>query len=453
MDNLVVNDNNQPNNNNKLLSTLIAGLSSAISLLIGVFSFYFSALGNYWFIVIGLFFLLDSALLILPLFKKDEYQAMRFQGIYQIISVIFFMSYLLFMILWNDANQAMNYSLLTFLVLGISCLFKALLFLFNRLINKKGYQPLLHAYSNNSLICASYIIIIIELIIVNRFYPGTSTAIFDNLLREKPIWIYIIDILLNASLTVIAAFLALSTYIRAVTKEQLSPTNKIKHTIKWFNEHEISMFFGLIFTVYLAVLSLINLKESGFYILLFVYYIGTASIRLINYLWHRHIKKVCGDNQIKDNRKSSWILLFDAFTYLLFSNILVAGAIVMMIQKSNVGANIYLFLFMIIPMAFFRFITANKNIRSNRRGNNTYRLGISLIGLVSTFFTMLEIIAITMHALPVVWLRYVFIILAIIVVKIAVIVVAIIFIVHWIRSIVLNRRSKERKYLKERDMH
>ena len=124
----------------------------------------------------------------------------------------------------------------------------------------------------------------------------------------------------------------------------------------------------------------------------------------------------------------------------------------MMIQKSNAGANIYLFLFMIVPMGLYRFVTSNKSIKKNRKENNTYKLGISLIGLVSTFFTMLEIIAITMHALPVVWLRYIFIILAIIVVKIAVIVVAIIFVIHWLRSIVLNRRSKEKKYLKERDM-
>ncbi len=129
------------------------------------------------------------------------------------------------------------------------------------------------------------------------------------------------------------------------------------------------------------------------------------------------------------------------------------AAIFMMIQKANAGANIYLFLFMNVPLAIFRWFTANKSIRKNRRGNNTYRLGLSLIGLVNVFFTILEVIAISFHQLPIVWIRYVFIILAIIAVKIAVIVVAIIFVIHWIRSIILNRRSKEKKYLKEKEMH
>ena len=361
------------------------------------------------------------------------------------------MSYLLFMILWNDANGTMDYSAMTFLFLGVAAIFNVLLYFVNRLLIKEEYHPLLHAYSNNSLINALFLIIIIQLIVVNRFFPGNSNAVFENLLKEKPIWIYIIDILINAGLTVFAALLALSTDIRAKTKEELTTGGKIKHTIKWFNDNEVSMFIGLMFTLYLAVLSIINMKQSFFYILLFIYYIGTALIRIINYLWHKRIEKRCGDNQIRDNRLSSWILLFDALTYLAFSNVLVAGAIVMMIPKMNVGSNIYLFLFMTIPMAFFRLITTNKSIRSNRRNNNTYRLGVSLIGLVSVFFSLLEVVAISCHELPVMWLRIVFIVLAIIAAKIAVIVVAIIFVIHWFRSIILNRHSKERKYLKEKN--
>ena len=181
---------------------------------------------------------------------------------------------------------------------------------------------------------------------------------------------------------------------------------------------------------------------------MFIYYIGNAIIRVANYLLHKKIQKISGDNQIKDNRYSSWLLLLNAITYLLFSNVLVVAAIFMMIQKANAGSNIYLFLFMIIPMAIIRWFMANKNIRANRKGNNTYRLGISLIGLVNVFFTILEVVAISCHELPVVWLRYVIIILAIIAVKISVIVVAFIFVIHWIRSMILNSRRKERRLAK-----
>ena len=436
---------------NRALAIIVAIISFLVSLFISGYCFYLSSLGNFWFIAIGCFFVLEAIFLIIPLFKKDDYQAMRLQGIFQILGVILLMPYLLFMILWNDPNGLMDYSILTYLLLSGTALAKLLLFIATRFVIKKDYQPLLHAYSNNGLITVFYLGLLIELIVINQYFPGSSNAIFDNLLKEKPLWTYIISIGVNAVSTVFAALLALSTEIRAKTQEQLTTTGKIKHTIKWFNDNEVSMFFSLIFTMYLAVLAIIHMKQSFFYILLFVYYVGTALIRFINYYWHKRIVKKVGDNQIRENRLSSWILLFDALTYLFFSNVLVLGAIVMMAEKVNTGSNIYLFLFMIIPMAIMRFITSNKSVKRNRKENNTYKLGISLIGVVTLFFTILEIVAISCHAMPVVWLRYVIIIIAVIAVKIAVIVTAIIFIVHWLRSIILNRRSKERKLAKQKD--
>lgn len=433
---------------NREMCALMAVLSALVSVLLAGYCIYLSILGNFWFIAVAVFFLVQGLLVIWPLFKEEDYQAMHLQGVAQIVSVLFFMPYLLFMILWNDPNGKMDYSAMTFLFLGVSMIFNILLYFVNRLMIKGEYHPLLHAYSNNSLINAFYIAIIIQLIVVNRFIPGTSTAIFENLLQAKPILIYIIDIIVNGTFTVFAALLALSTTIRANTKEQLSTKGKIKHTAKWFNDHEISMFFGLMFTLYLAVLSIINMKQSFFYILLFVYYLGNVIIRITNYLLHQRIKKISAGNEIKDNRYSSWLLLLNAVTYLFFSNVLVVAAIFMMIQKADLGANIYLFLFLNIPMAIYRWFTTNKSIRKNRRENNTYKLGVSLIALVNVFFTILEVVAISCHELPIVWLRYVIIILAIIVAKISVIVVAFIFIIHWIRSMILNSRRKERRLAK-----
>ena len=434
---------------NREMCALLAILSALVSVLLAGYSVYLSVLGNLWFIGVAVFFLIETWLVIWPLLKEEDYQAMRVQGIAQIIGVLFFMPYLLFMILWNDPDAKMDYSAMTFLFLGVSMIFNVLLYFVNRIMIKEEYHPLLHAYSNNSLINAFYIIILIQLIIVNRFIPGIAISDIQNLLEAKPIWVYIIDIIVNGTFTVFAALLALSTTIRAETKEQLSTKGKIKHTAKWFTDHEISMFFGLMFTLYLAVLSIINMKISFFYILLFIYYIGNAIIRVANYLLHERIKKISDGNQIKDNRYSSWLLLLNAVTYLFFSNVLVVAAIFMMIQKANLGSNIYLFLFISIPMAIYRWFTTNKSIKKNRKENNTYKLGISLIALVNVFFTILEVVAISCHELPIVWLRYVIIILAIIIAKISVIIVAFIFVIHWIRSMILNSRRKERRLAKQ----
>ena len=441
--------NNQEDNDGRAIGGLTAVVSAFVSFLIGGFSLYLSVLGTWWFIPVGVLFIIDGLFLFIPIFVKDGYKAMKVQGVIQIISVLLLMTYLLFMILWNDPNGVMDYSYLTYLVFGSAALFKLIISLFCGIAIKSHYHPLTHAVRNNGLIMVTYLVIVIELILTNRFFPGTTTNPFDNLLREKPIWSYIISIVINAVMTIFAALLALSTAVRAETRETLSTGGKIKHTIKWFNNNEVGMFIGLMFTLYLAVLALINMKQSFFYILMFVYYIGTATIRIINYLWHRAIKKKCGDNQIRDNRLSSWILLFDAFAYLIFSNVLVVAAIFMMIQKANAGTNVYLFLFFSVPMAIMRLVTTFKSIKANRKGNNTYKLGLSLGGLVALFFTILEIVAIGCHEFSVVLLRFSFIIIAIIMVKIAVIVVAIIFVIHWFRSIILNNRFRERKLKKK----
>ena len=443
--------NEQEENAGRAIGGLTAVVSAFVSFLVGGFCFYISILGTWWFIPLGALFVIDGLFLFIPVFIKDGYKAMKLQGIIQIISVLLLMPYLLFMILWNDPNGVMDYSYLTYLVFGSATLFKLIIALFARLAMRGRYHPFIHAVINNGLIMVTYLVLVIELIIMNKFFPGTTTNPFDNLLREKPIWSYIVSILVNAIMTIFAALLALSTAIRAETREVLTTGGKIKHTAKWFSDNEVGMFIGLVFTLYLAVLALINMKQSFFYILMIVYYMGTATIRVINYLWHRKILKACGDNQIRENRLSSWILLFDAFAYLIFSNVLVVAAVFMMIQKANAGSNIYLFLFFSIPMAIMRLITTNKSIRANRRANNTYRLGVSLAGLVSIFFTLLEIAAIAAHGVNLAFVRYTLIILAIIPAKIAVIIVAIIFVIHWFRSIILNSRRKERRLARQKE--
>ena len=55
---------------NRELCVLMAILSGLVSLLIGGFSVYLSILGNFWFIVVALFFLLETLFVIWPLFKS-----------------------------------------------------------------------------------------------------------------------------------------------------------------------------------------------------------------------------------------------------------------------------------------------------------------------------------------------------------------------------------------------
>ena len=65
---------------NRVPSVIIAIFSFLISLAISYYCFYLSSLGNYWFIALGILFIFESASLIGPLFKKDDYEAMRLQG-------------------------------------------------------------------------------------------------------------------------------------------------------------------------------------------------------------------------------------------------------------------------------------------------------------------------------------------------------------------------------------
>lgn len=428
---------------NKGLKVFLAVISALVSFAISGYSFYLVSQQNYWFVTIGVYFAFEGLFIVIASAIKDEYKGMRVQGVFQILGVILMMDYLLVMALWNDPDGLMVYQF-SYVFFGIAAGIKALTCLISTIAVKKHYNPMLHAFRNNDLITLFYLLLIIELIITNQFYPGTSVNIFDNLFKEKPIWIYIIDAASNATFTILAALLALSTDIRSKTREELSTVGKIKHTAKWFDDNEVSMFMGFAFTMYLAIIAFLNVKLHWFYIVLGCFYLGTATIRFINYIWHRAILKKCGDNKIRDNRLSSFILLFDAFAYFFFSYVISGAAIFLMITDANVGKNIYLFLFVIVPFGIMRLITAAKGIKKNRQENNTYKLGIAYISLISVFFSLTEIIAITMHFAPIV-LRYITIIGVVVVLQIVVIVICVTFIVHFVRSLILNRKGKEKK--------
>ena len=425
---------------NNGLKAFIAILSILASLAAAAFSIYLGVLGTWWFIVIGCYFITEALMIFIGSLIKDEYKGMRVFGVAQIIGVLIMMDFLLVMILWNDYPTHLIPFNLSYIVYGACAGVKLLTCLIATIANKKHYNPMMHAFRNGDLLTVFYFILIVELIITNYFFPGTG----DGLLKEKPIWIYVIDVGANATLTILAALLALSTDIYAKEREVLSTGGKIKHVITWFNDNELSMFFGLIFTSYLAVLAFINARTSWFYVFLGLYYILTALVRFINYIWHRIILKKVGNNQIRENRYSSFILLFDSLAFLFLSNVIAAGAIIIMLDKSNTGTNIYLFLFMIVPFGIMRFVNAIKEIKNGRVNNNTYKLGLGLMSLITGFFAILEILAILSHGMNIT-LKYILIISMVVIVKIVVIVICIIFLVHFFRSLIVNRKSKEKR--------
>ena len=433
---------------NKTSTILLEIISAIASFAIGGFCFYLSYLQNWWFITIGVHFMFEGLFIFVPMGIKDEYKAMRVQGVFQVISVVIMMDYLLVMSLWNDPNNTMLYWPLAYLIFVGVALLKLFISLILHISIKKNYAPLSHAYRNNDLLSSFYLILIFELVLMNQFFPGENLNPFTFTFSDKPIWVYIIDVALNATFTIIAALLALSTDIRSKTKEELSTGAKIKHTIRWFNEHEVAMFFGLIFTVYLAILALLNAKQHWVYIVLAAFYLGTGLIRLINYLWHRKILKQVGDNKIAENRKSSFILLFNAFAYFFFSGVITFAAIFLMTTDATLGKDILLFLFIIAPFGILRFVNAIKTIRVSRRENNTYKLGVGYISLLSAFFSLLEIAAISTYFAPKV-AKYIAVLFNVTILQIVVLVVCITFLVHFFRSLIINRKSKEKKSVKK----
>ena len=407
-----------------------------VSLFLGGYSFYLCILKNWWFIPISIYFILEGLFIIIATFKKDEYKGMRILGIFQVVNVIFMMCYLLVMMLWNDSGTMIFFN--SFIVYGGAALIKLLLFVVNSIAIKKEYNPMLHAFRNNDFITVMYLINIIVLIVFKVEHPSTDA-----------LYIFIVEIIVNAILTIFASFYALSTIIRSKTHEPLSPVGKIKHTIQWFNDNEINIFFSLMLSLFLATMAFMNCRKGFVFWFLGVYYIGMAIIRFINYYLHRRIKQTAGDNRYKENRWSSFILLFDAIAFATFSIFISIAAIAIIQNKINADTNLYLFLFYIIPLGIFRFITAIQSTKRNRRARDTYKLGLSLSSLIASIFSILEIFAILCHSWQT-WAKVVIIIILVIIVEIAVLVVCVIFLVHFFRSLIINNPIRERKARKKK---
>lgn len=406
---------------------------------------YFAYLGTrpiYWFIPLSVYFFFEGIFTLISITQKDPYKGMKIQGAFQVVTVLLVTSYLLAMILWDDFSDTMVY-LPTFLLLGGVILTKLTTATISYVSIKIQYEPMQHAMRNSDFITIFYLIIIIVSSIINYYYPGTGVG----LLEEKPMWAYIIFISVNAICMIFASLFALSTNICSKTKEPITTFGKVKHFLKWFGDNEVAMFFSFIFTFYLIFIALLNVQSAKvFYIFVAVYYLIFMFIRLINYLWHKSIVRRCKGNTIRENRKSSFILLFNAFVYTITIDILIIGALVLMLDKSGVGADINLLLFILIPFCFLRFIFAFINIRNYSKGNNTYRVGLAYISLISALFSLMEIIAIITHLLPssFIPLRIVIIIVCLFAVKIIVMFLVFIFIIYFFRSIILNRRKKEK---------
>ena len=115
-----------------------------------------------------------------------------------------------------------------------------------------------------------------------------------------------------------------------------------------------------------------------------------------------------------------------------------------MAEKTEVDTNIYLFLFLIVPFAIFRFINSRVELKRAKRDNNTYKIGVGYITFLSALFSVMEVIAIVCKPLPV-GIKIALVVIAIIVLQIIVAVISIIFFVYWFRSLIVNRRSRERR--------
>lgn len=419
----------------KVISTLTTIFTS---LALAAFSFYLGYLTIYWFYPFAVFFILDALITLISSTKKDKYEGMLVLGRWQAISVVVVMVYLLAMILWDDKDGLVPYTYM-YITIGVAFGLKLLFAILTHVAINRKYQPILHAHRNHNVIEIFFLLTLVALVVTNQFVEPTG----EGLLQEKPLFIYIIDISVNGTLTIFAALYALSTIVRAKEREEMSTAGKIKHLLTWMNDNEISMFFSLIFSLYLIGLALMNIKTSIFYLFLAIYYGVLIFIRLINYLWHRTILKNA-NSKMKENRNSSWILLFNAVAYSLFSDVLAFGAIMLMTDKVNAGANIYLFLFITVPFAILKFFLAGRAIKSHKENNDTYRLGLGYIALINAVFSLIEIIAIAIHGLNSQVFKWFTMIVSVIGVKIFVLIIAIIFVVHFFRSLIINRRSKEK---------
>lgn len=417
---------------NKGLKIALTIISCLTSFAMAGYSVFVLLGKNNWFIGIAAYFVFETLMTFIASLIKDEYKGMRVLGVMQIIGVIFMMDYLLFMALWRSPQYI--HPLNAYIAYGTGAFIKFILWIIEAVSTRKHYSPLIHGYRNSDFITFSYLVLIIVYVVFYQLFPE----------REVALWVFIVQLSINAVFTIVSAILAVFTDVRAKTRQPLTTKDKFKHVATWIYDNEVTLFLGFVATIYTSVIAFNNIKKSNIYLFLILFYLGTMLIKLIDYLWHKGIQKSSKGNKIKENRRSSWILLFNALFYTLFSDIICFGAIVLMLNKIEVSSDIYLFLFVTIPLCIFRFIAAGRGINKSRNTGDTYRLGLGYISLIAAFFNLLETVAIGSYNANIV-LKYLIVISTVVVLKIVVIIVVLIFLVHAIRSLVVNRKSKERQ--------
>ena len=363
-------------------------LSSLASIGFGVWTLYLSSIGNLFFIPICAYYFLEGIFLVIPCFTKDEYKGMKIISIFQVAGVILMMCYLLFMILWSNDGKMIFTT--TYFVLGGAILIKTITSIVSHILLSKEYLPLLHSTRNSDLISLNYLAVILELVICTYF---------DN--PTRILALFIVEVGTNAILTGLVAFLALSLIIMAYKKEEQTTIGKFKTVGSWFRDNEVGLFFGVMFSTYLAIVALINMRNSFFYIFIAVFYLVFVFIRLLNWNWHRKIVKNNPDQPERVNHYSSKIMIFDALVFFLVGSGFATGAILMVLEKLKTETNIYYFLIILLPFTLMKVITTITSFKNGKKANDVYIEIKNYLSLISLGVSLLGVIAIACYSLPI----------------------------------------------------
>ena len=371
-------------------------LSAILSFLFGAFCIYPVVLGHYLFltftlfcwsmVVAKVFLIIRHGVAIRHATPEErvvrENSALIPFGFIVLGTVIPLDFGLLFMMFVPTNGDKANWVIFgIFVVYG---LWKSFLALFRKIRGFKEYSPLLEGLCLADINSAMY-----------ALYGALMLLLDLSWFSAKPIWMLIILVGINATITILSVATPLSSIMKGRAGANINVIQQAKEMKSWLDEHQIFFFVQIAFQFQLALIAFVLgfTQHWGFFALSFIY-IVIAFFKIGTWIWRIVARKKYKDDEFRAGRAEHKMLILTAGC-LVF---IVAPSVFALYGLWNAGSATEIFwAFLILEIGFIVFkviaeiISATKAIKGKdpfvlaTNAYSTVLVGMTAFAVAATF--------------------------------------------------------------------
>ena len=342
----------------------------ALTLLLLGTTIYQSVIGGWLFLLVSLFFMVETVIYSLALFQKT----LKIASLIQFIQSPIVMAILLVSTVLNGDEK---YSILLIVFTSIYILLKMGIILYYYLDHKKKNDVISYAKFYNGLCSLLYVIqLFVAVILKNTATDSNALALLITL------------IIINILSTFAVAYSALAFLVTAYSLKTLSFKEKISAVTRFFVKYGIGFMISELFCFITMIVSFVHISDNQFFFFLGLFYSIIFTARLITFLWNKSLEKK-ETNMLLLSKKKHGILLFNSLFFLAAGDLLSISSMLLSVLKASSNIPTWFFVGFMFPFSVLNFVLSMIHRKSAKRIDNAYLDTTVDQSLITSLFSFL----------------------------------------------------------------